>query len=128
MLVTFFYFFLSSRGRQPPQSVHPAASTAASTQPPQPVPPVCKQPEQKHPEGGTEPHSRPGSGHRRWTHHPRVGPATGQLGAQQQRPVGNQVGRSMCIILFFWWGVLQPTGQLLLKTESLSGESTLSGC
>lgn len=71
------------RGCQPPQSDHTTASTAPSTQPPHLIPPVCQQPEQKYPERGTQPHSRPGSRHRRRTDHPGVRAAARQLGPQQ---------------------------------------------
>lgn len=84
-------FLSASRGCQPPQSVHATASAAPSAQPPHLIPPVCQQPEQKHPEGRTQPHPRSSAGHRRRADHPGVGPAARQLGPQQQRPTGDQV-------------------------------------
>lgn len=85
-------FCLSTcRGCQPPQSVHTTTSSAPSAQPPVLIPPVCQQPEQKHPERRTQPHSRPHPGHRRRSNHPRVRPAARQLGPQQQRPAGDKV-------------------------------------
>ncbi|KAF3838068.1 hypothetical protein F7725_009836 [Dissostichus mawsoni] len=58
------------KGCQPPQPIHTTASTAPSAQPPHLIPPVCKQPEQKHSERGTQPHPRPGPGSWRRAHHP----------------------------------------------------------
>lgn len=92
-------FWSTCRGCQPPQSDHTTASAAPSTQPPHLIPPVCQQPEQKYPERGTQPHSRPCSRHRRRADHPGVRAAARQLGPQQQRPAGDQVRSNVFLII-----------------------------
>lgn len=84
-----FFFPRSSKPSQP----DPAAAHPSTAQPPDAIaPPVlCQLPQPQHSEWPTQPHPRPSVRPGRRAHYTRVSAAAGQLGAQQQRPTGDQV-------------------------------------